>query len=241
MAYHKDDSPPEKMLSHLNEEFVIMTEKEQAVLNQIEQLGVVPVLAIESVDHAIPLADALLEGGLPVAEITFRTTAAAEVIAKMTEERPELLVGAGTVLSTENLQKAIDCGAKFAVAPGFNPTVVQAARDADLPFMPGIATPTDIEAAVSLGCRALKFFPAGALGGVPMLKSIAAPYLHLGLRFMPTGGVSTDNLASYLEYAPIVAAGGTWIAKPDDLAAGRWDEIRTRCQKAREIATSVRG
>lgn len=218
-----------------------MTKNEQAVLTQIEQLGVVPVLAIDSVDSTLPLADALLEGGLPVAEITFRTEAAAEVIAKITEARPEMFVGAGTVLSTENLQRAIDCGAKFAVAPGFNPAVVQAARNADFPFMPGIATPTDIEAAISLGCRALKFFPAGALGGVPMLKSIAAPYLHLGLRFMPTGGVSTENLAEYLAYAPIVAAGGTWIAKPEDLKAGRWNEIRDRCKQAREIVATVRG
>lgn len=218
-----------------------MTEKEQVILNQIETLGVVPVLAIESVEAALPLADALLEGGLPVAEVTFRTAAAADVIARMTDARPELFVGAGTVLTEENLHKAIDCGAKFAVAPGLNPAVVQAARAVDFPFMPGIATPTDIETAVALGCRVLKFFPAGALGGVAMLKSIAAPYLHLGLRFMPTGGVSTENLASYLEYAPIVAAGGTWIAKPDDLTAGRWDEIRDRCKKACEIVASVRG
>lgn len=218
-----------------------MTEKEQTVLNQIEKLGVVPVLAVDSVEAALPLADALLEGGLPVAEITFRTAAAAEVIAKITQERPEVFVGAGTVLTEEHLQKAIDCGARFAVAPGCNPTVVQAARAADFPFMPGVATPSDIEAAVALGCRALKFFPAGALGGVPMLKSIAAPYLHLGLRFMPTGGINTENLASYLEYAPIVAAGGTWIAKPDDLAAGRWNEIRDRCKKACEIVAGVRG
>ena len=218
-----------------------MIEKEQVILNQIEALGVVPVLAIESVEAVLPLADALLEGGLPVAEVTFRTEAAADVIARMTEARPELFVGAGTVLTVENLKRAIDCGAKFGVAPGLNPAVVQAARAVDFPFMPGVATPSDIEGAVALGCRALKFFPAGALGGVSMLKSIAAPYLHLGLRFMPTGGVSTENLASYLEYPPIVAAGGTWIAKPDDLAAGRWDEIRDRCKRACEIVAQVRG
>jgi 2-dehydro-3-deoxyphosphogluconate aldolase / (4S)-4-hydroxy-2-oxoglutarate aldolase len=216
-----------------------MTEKEQAILDQIGKLGVVPVLAVDSVEAALPLADALLEGGLPIAEITFRTEAAAEVIAKITDQRPELFVGAGTVLNETNLQRAIDCGARFAVAPGLNPAVVSAARATDFPFMPGVATPTDIETAVALGCRALKFFPAGALGGVSMLKSIAAPYLHLGLRFMPTGGVNIENLTSYLEYAPIIAAGGTWIAKPDDLAAGRWNEIRDRCKKACEIVATI--
>lgn len=197
-------------------------------------------IAIESVEAALPLADALLEGGLPVAEITFRTAAAAAVIEQMARHRPELLVGAGTVLSEENVKAAQAAGARFAVAPGLNPAVVQHAARAGLPFAPGVCTPSEIEQALELGCRIVKFFPAEPSGGVEMVKALAAPYSHLGLRFMPTGGVNTGNLATYLAVKAVAAVGGTWIAKPEDLAAGRWHIIRDRCREAVEIVGRAR-
>jgi 2-dehydro-3-deoxyphosphogluconate aldolase/(4S)-4-hydroxy-2-oxoglutarate aldolase len=212
----------------------------QSVLEKISQFGVVPVIAIDSVDEAIPLADALIEGGLPVAEITFRTAAAAEVIEAMATKRPELLVGAGTVLSEENLKAALDCGAKFGVAPGLNPDVVSLAADAGWPFVPGVATPSDVECGLSMGCRVLKFFPAGALGGVSMLKALSGPYKHTGVRFVPTGGVNAENLESYLSLPVVAAAGGTWIAKQDDLAAGAWQTITDRCRRVAEIVARAR-
>ncbi len=212
-----------------------------SVFEKITQLGVVPVIAIESVEHAIPLADALLEGGLPIAEVTFRTAAAAEVIQKMTSERPELLVGAGTVLTVANLEAAIKCGAQFGVAPGLNPEIVSLAGDADWPFVPGIATPSDIECGLSLDCQVLKLFPAGALGGLDMLKALSGPYKHTGVRFMPTGGVSPDNLDSYLSQGVVAAAGGTWIAKQADFDAGHWSKISERCKAARDMVERARG
>jgi 2-dehydro-3-deoxyphosphogluconate aldolase/(4S)-4-hydroxy-2-oxoglutarate aldolase len=211
-----------------------------SVLEKVTLCGVVPVVAIDTIEAAIPLADALLAGGLPVVEVTFRTAAAADVIRQMTQARPQLLVGAGTVLTPENLEAAKAAGAAFAVAPGFNPHIVQLARQLNLPFVPGIATPTDIEAALSLGCRLLKFFPAEALGGLPMLEALSAPYQHVGIRFMPTGGVNPDNLEGYLRLKTVAAVGGTWLAKKDDLAAGRWTEIRTRCQAAVDMVNRVR-
>ncbi len=213
----------------------------QPVFETLSEYGVVPVIAIESVEAALPLADALIEGGLPVAEITFRTAAAADVIRTLTRERPQLLVGAGTVLSTENVDAAQACGAQFAVAPGLNPAIVSCAQEVGLPFAPGVATPSDIEKALSLGCRVLKFFPSEALGGTAMLKALSAPYKHLGVRFMPTGGVNTGNLESYLAEDFVAAVGGTWIAKKDDIAQGNWDAIRDRCKEALTLAGQARG
>jgi 2-dehydro-3-deoxyphosphogluconate aldolase / (4S)-4-hydroxy-2-oxoglutarate aldolase len=202
------------------------------VLETIGRYGVLPVIAIDAVEAALPLADALLEGGLPLVEITFRTAAAGEVIATLCHRRPELLVGAGTVVTAENLQMAVDCGARFGVAPGLNPQIVEQAQRAGLPFVPGICTPSEIEAALAAGCRTLKFFPAEASGGVAMLQALAAPYQHLGVRFIPTGGVGPGNLAAYLAVKSVAAVGGTWLAKPEDLAAGRWSEIRERVRDA---------
>jgi 2-dehydro-3-deoxyphosphogluconate aldolase/(4S)-4-hydroxy-2-oxoglutarate aldolase len=208
---------------------------------KLEAAGVVPVLAIESVESASALGAALLEGGLPVAEVTFRTGAAAAVIASLRRQYPELLVGAGTVLTTEQVQRAFDAGASFAVAPGTNPRVVEEAQRVGLPFAPGVMTPSDIEAALGLGVTVLKFFPAGAAGGVNMLKSLAAPYAHTGIRFIPTGGVTAENLRSYLEVKAVLAAGGTWIATREDVASAAWDTVRERCRAAREIVRSLRG
>jgi len=206
----------------------------------IQQLGIVPVIAIEDPKAALPLADALLAGGLPIAEITFRTAAAAQVIAILARERPQLLVGAGTVLTGENLQAAKAAGAHFAFAPGFNPKTVSQARDLGMPFVPGVATPSEIEQALSQGCGTLKFFPAEGSGGVSMLNAFAAPYQHTGVRFVPTGGVSPDNLEAYLACKIVAAVGGTWIAKKKDLAAANWLEIRRRCEAGVATVRRVR-
>ncbi|MGD0897845.1 MAG: bifunctional 4-hydroxy-2-oxoglutarate aldolase/2-dehydro-3-deoxy-phosphogluconate aldolase, partial [Thermoguttaceae bacterium] len=178
-----------------------------STFQKLAAFGVIPVLAIESAEAALPLADALLAGGLPVAEITFRTTAAAQVIDILSARRPELLVGAGTVLSEANLDAAVACGARFGVAPGLNPRIVGRAQESGLPFMPGVSTATEIEQALALGCRTVKFFPAELAGGIEMIKALSAPYAHTGVRFVPTGGVHADNLASYLGVPTVAAVG----------------------------------
>lgn len=207
---------------------------------QIARLGIIPVVAMDNPDHALPLADALLEGGLPIVEITFRTAAAADAIRRMVRERPNIMVGAGTVLTLANLEAALDAGAQFGVAPGLNPNIVKRANEMGLPFVPGVATPTEIEHALALGCTTLKFFPAELLGGVKMIEALSAPYGHTGLKFMPTGGVGPANLEVYLACKAVAAVGGTWIAKKEDLAAGKWDEIRKRCEAALEIRAKAR-
>jgi 2-dehydro-3-deoxyphosphogluconate aldolase/(4S)-4-hydroxy-2-oxoglutarate aldolase len=214
--------------------------KAESILERVAHYGVVPVITIDNIQAALPLANALLQGGLPVIEITFRTAAAAEVIRKLAHECPSLVVGAGTVLTQANLQAAKDSGAAFAVAPGLNPEIVKQARALGLPFVPGVATPTDIEAGLTLGCKLLKFFPAEALGGAPMIEALSAPYQHTGLRFMPTGGVNPGNLETYLKLQTVAAAGGTWIAKKEDLARGNWDDIRNRCRTALETVAKAR-
>jgi len=212
----------------------------EEIFSRVAQLGIVPVIAIEKVEAAIPLADALIEGGLPVVEITFRTAAAAEVIRKMAKERPQLIVGAGTVLTAANVDAAKSSGAVFAVAPGLNPQTVKYAQSVGLPFVPGVATPSDIEAGLAIGCKLLKFFPAESNGGVGMIEALSAPYKHAGVRFMPTGGVNPSNLESYLKIGTVAAVGGTWIAKPEDLANGNWQEIRNRCKAALEVVAKAR-
>jgi 2-dehydro-3-deoxyphosphogluconate aldolase/(4S)-4-hydroxy-2-oxoglutarate aldolase len=215
--------------------------KHDPVFTEIARWGVVPVIAIDSVEAALPLADALLEGGLGVVEITFRTAVAAEVIACMVQARPELLVGAGTVLTEANVRAAKAAGAQFAVAPGLNPITICAAQEAGLPFAPGVCTPSEIELALSLDCGVAKYFPSEPWGGVEMLRAIAAPYAHTGVRFMPTGGINAANLESYLYFKAVAAVGGTWIARPEDLSAGKWQVIRDRCRAAMEIVRKVRG
>src|ERR1039458_3599913 len=206
---------------------------------RIETFRVVPVIAIEDAEAAIPLADALAEGGLPVVEITFRTAAAAVAIEKIAHQRTEILVGAGTVISEQNLRSAMDCGAAFGVSPGFNPKIFALASKRKFPFIPGIMTPSDVESALTAGAMLLKFFPAGAAGGVQMLKSISAPYVHTGVRFMPTGGVNENNLRDYLGLSIVLAVGGTWIATREDIASKRWDVIRDNCLKAFKIVSEL--
>ncbi len=209
-------------------------------LSTIRHYGVVPVVTVERLETALPLADALVDGGLPIAEITFRTPAAADVVRRLTEERPELLVGAGTVMTIENLQAAKVSGARFGVAPGLNPEVVAAAARANLPFIPGVATASEIERGLALGCRLLKLFPAALLGGPAMVNVLSGPFAHTGVKFMPSGGVTAETLADYLSFPAVVAVGGTWIAPKEIIAAGDWQEIRCRAGAAREIVARAR-
>jgi len=207
----------------------------------LKKYAVVPVIAIDSVEAALPLADALAEGGLPVAEITFRTAAAGEVIAKINKERPNVILGAGTILSLENLRQAKQAGARFGVSPGLNPEIVAEANRLELPFIPGVLTPSEIEKALSLGAKIQKFFPSEASGGLAMVKALAGPYGHTGVKFVPTGGVSPSNLEEYLGSDAVICVGGTWIATKEAIAGKKWDVIRDNCRKAMEIVKKVRG
>ena len=214
---------------------------QQELFEALKRYRIIPVIAIDDVQSALPLADALMEGGLPVAEITFRTAAAGEVIDTLKKERPDLILGAGTILSIENLRLAKECGAQFGVAPGLNPEIVKEARTLGLPFIPGIATPSDIETALDLGLKVLKFFPAGAMGGDAMVKALSGPYAHMGVEFMPTGGVNLKNLETYLSLPTVAMVGGTWIAKKDVIAAKKWDEIRENCRQVRDLVARIGG
>lgn len=207
---------------------------------KLNDAGIVPVIAIDDASAALALADALIEGGLPLAEITFRTAAAADVIRILADERPEMLVGAGTVLTLENLQLAKRSGAAFAVAPGLNPRIVARAQEIDLPMIPGVVTPSEIEQGLELGCRCLKFFPAEASGGVKMVQALAAPYKHMGVRFMPTGGINPGNLPDYLKCDVVLTVGGTWLATKDDITQGCWVDVRDRCRTAVEMVKAAR-
>ena len=177
---------------------------------------VIPVVVIKNLQDTEPTLKALRDGGINTAEITFRTAAAESVIREVSKRFPEMYVGAGTVLNITDLHRAFDSGAKFAVAPGFNPKVVAEAVKCNLDFFPAVCTPSEVEQAMEFGCRMLKFFPAEACGGIPMLKSIIAPYKHLGVKFMPTGGVKPVNVESYLQIPEVAAVGGTWLNKCDD-------------------------
>jgi len=203
-------------------------------------LGVVPVIAIEKADDALALADALLEGGLPIAEITFRTEAAAEVIAVMAERRPELNVGAGTILTPQALDAAVKAGARFGLAPGFDAEIVEAAQARGFGFAPGVMIPSDLTGAARRGVRLAKFFPAGPAGGPAMLDAISAPFAHLGIRFIPTGGISEDTMADWLKLKSVAAVGGTWIARKDDIGEGRWKEIADKARRAVAKAREIR-
>jgi len=198
------------------------------VLEKIGELGIVPVVKIEKAEDALPLGRALIDGGLPIAEITFRTSAAEESIKTLTGELPNLLVGAGTVLTVEQAKRAIAAGAKFIVSPGFNPKVVDYCIENDIPVTPGINNPTQIEMALERGIEVVKFFPAEASGGLAMLKSMAAPYT--GIKFIPTGGIDQDNLCFYLSNKRVLACGGSWMVKTNLISSGNFDVI-TRLTK----------
>ena len=193
------------------------------MIKELYSIGLIPVIKIENADDAVPLAKALIDGGLPAAEITFRTACAAEAIKRITEAYPDMLVGAGTVLTTEQVDAAIAAGSKFIVSPGLNPKVVSYCLSKGVPMLPGCANPSDVEAALELGLTTVKFFPAEAVGGLKMLKAMAAPYGQL--TFMPTGGINADNLLEYLKFNKIVACGGSFMVKDELVKEKKWDEI----------------
>jgi 2-dehydro-3-deoxyphosphogluconate aldolase/(4S)-4-hydroxy-2-oxoglutarate aldolase len=211
------------------------------VYARMEAVGAVPVVVLGEAASALPLAGALAAGGVEAVEITFRTAAAAEAIRTLAAERPEMLIGAGTVLGVEDLRRAADCGAQFAVAPGLSEEVVEEAARIGLPFAPGVMTPSDVQRALGLGLAVLKFFPAEAAGGVRLLKSIAAPFAHTGVRFIPTGGVSQENMADYLMMDCVLAVGGSWLAGRDVIAAGAWDAVTASARAARQAVAALRG
>lgn len=206
----------------------------QTFAARLAELRVVPVVTIDDAADAAGLAVALAAGGLPIAEITFRTDAAAEAIAVMKAAQPEVLIGAGTVLDAVTVDRALDAGAEFIVAPGFNPTVVAYALSRGVAVVPGVVTPSEIEAAMSLGLRVLKFFPAEASGGPGYLSAVRATYPNV--RFMPTGGVNLGNVASYLALPNVIAAGGTWIATADAIRQHQWDEITRLAAEAVKVS-----
>lgn len=195
----------------------------ESIFQKITDLGIVPVVKIMNADDAVNLGKALVKGGLPIAEITFRTDAAEEAIKRLHSELPEVLLGAGTVLTVDQVKKAVDAGAEFIVAPGFNPDVVDYCISNNIPVVPGVNSPTQIEMALKRKLTVLKFFPAEASGGLSMLKSMAAPYGDL--KFIPTGGVNTGNINTYLQSDRVLACGGTWMVKPELISNGRFDEI----------------
>jgi 2-dehydro-3-deoxyphosphogluconate aldolase/(4S)-4-hydroxy-2-oxoglutarate aldolase len=209
-----------------------------AKLKLIQAGRIVPVVVIEDAAVALDLADALLDAGLPVIEITFRTAAAAKAIAALASSRPDMLVGAGTLLTADNIKQAVDAGAKFGVAPGLNERTVSAARQAGLDFAPGVATPSEVECALSLGCKVLKFFPAEQAGGASMLKALEGPYGHTGVQFLPTGGINAANMKGYLALKCVAAIGGSWFVDKQLIAAHDWNAINQLTRAALAAARS---
>lgn len=200
---------------------------------------VVPVIVLDDANDAIPLAEALLAGGINIIEITFRTAAAAESISRIAKSLPEMNVGAGTVVTPDNAQRAYDSGSQFALAPGFDADTVSFFQQKDVPFIPGIMTPTDLQAAYKAGCTFMKFFPAEAAGGISMLKNITAPYQNLGIKFCPTGGLNLENMTDYLALDQVFAIGGSWIATRKQIADKDWSTISQQAAEAMVKAQSV--
>ena len=209
------------------------------MIKRIEGFGVVPVVVLNDAKDAAPLAKALCEGGLPCAEVTFRTEAAEESIRIMTEQFPEMLIGAGTVLTIDQVDRAVGAGAKFIVSPGFDPEIVDYCISKDIVVLPGCVTPSEVIQAVKRGLEVIKFFPAEQYGGVATLKALSAAFPKA--KFMPTGGVSAKNLAEYLGFKKIVACGGSWMVKGDLVAAGEFDKIKEMTAEAVALVKNIRG
>lgn len=203
------------------------------LLRRLEAARIIPVIALPSAEDALPLAKALAEGGLPCAEITFRTEAGREGIRRIASEHPDFLLGAGTVTTPEEVDAAKEAGAQFAVAPGCNPCVIERAFEVKLPFLPGVMTPSDIERALGHSCTLLKFFPAEAAGGLAMLKALHAPYKHRGVRFIPTGGITAQNCRAYLDHESVLAVGGSWLAAT--LREKNWERISAETREAQTL------
>lgn len=210
-------------------------------LERLRQLRLAPVIVIDDAAGAAPLAEALVAGGLPCAEVTFRTYAAAEAIRRMVDAQPDMLVGAGTVLTIQQAAQAREAGARFIVSPGLNPVVVDYCLEQEIPVFPGVCTPTEVEAGLQRGLKVLKFFPAEPAGGLAYLKAISAPYS--GIEFIPTGGINAEKLPGYLSFRSVVACGGSWMAPADWIRAGRFDQIREETARAVQVIeqTTARG
>jgi 2-dehydro-3-deoxyphosphogluconate aldolase/(4S)-4-hydroxy-2-oxoglutarate aldolase len=213
---------------------------EESLVSRLEASGVLAVLILESVEAAVPVARALLAGGVDCVELTLRTPVAMEALRRIRAEVPEILVGAGTILTVEQVREAKAAGAAFGVAPGMNPRVVSAAREAGLSFAPGVCTPTDIELALEQGCRVMKFFPAELSGGLAYLRAIGAPFAHLGVRFIPLGGLGATNAESYLREESVLALGGSWLATKGAIEEERWEDVSEQARLARELVKRVR-
>jgi 2-dehydro-3-deoxyphosphogluconate aldolase/(4S)-4-hydroxy-2-oxoglutarate aldolase len=208
------------------------------IVERVQKLGIVPVVSIPKLEQALPMAESLIEGGLPCAEITFRTAAAAESIAQIRARFPEIFLGAGTVLTTEQADTAINAGAQFIVSPGTNPIVVEHCLSKGVTIFPGVCTPTEVEAALAKGADVLKFFPAEPMGGVKFLQAICAPYRQV--RFIPTGGIDTKNLGQYLALQQVVACGGSWMVKAELMNEGNFDRIKQLAKEAVELVKELR-
>lgn len=208
----------------------------QAIIEKIDNAGIIAVLIIDELKHAVPLAEALLEGGVDTIELTLRTPVAIEAALAIKKEVQDITLGFGTVITTDQVKAVVDVGADFAVSPGCNPKIIQEAMKLGLPFAPGIMTPSDIEIAIENGCRILKYFPAETSGGMPHLESMVAPYQYLGLKFIPLGGCNMDNAETYLKSPLITAIGGSWVAKRDLIQNEDWESIT---KNALEITTLI--
>ena len=206
--------------------------KSYNIFERIKKEQVVSTVVIDDVENALPLAETMLRAGLGCIELTLRTDCAVEAIRRINNEFPEMLVGAGTVLTSEQVMQVKDAGAAFAVSPGLNPKVVEQAKKDGLPFSPGVCTPSEVELALSMGCKNLKFFPSEPLGGIKYLKCMAAPYLHLGIGFLPLGGIDAKNFIDYLKSDCVIAVGGSWLAPRSDIANRDWNLINNLCSDA---------
>ena len=208
------------------------------IAGRIKDIGIVPVIAISDVEKAVPLAKALIEGGIPCAEITFRTAEGEECIRRIAAEIPEILVGAGTILSIEQAMRARKAGAEFVVSPGFNPSVVNYCIENEIPIIPGCSTPTDMEAAMEFGLDTVKFFPAEQAGGLAYIKACAAPYPMLN--FMPTGGINAKNIGTYVAFDKVIACGGSWMVSKELIGSGSFEEITRLCKEAVKLVQEAR-
>lgn len=217
-----------------------MTQFSDELLTRLERTGVIAVLIIDHVEQAVPVAQALLAGGVDAMELTLRTPVALDALRQIRREVPEMLAGIGTILSVSQVDEVVAADAAFGVAPGTRVEVIRAAQAHELPFAPGVVTPSDIETALSLGCRLLKFFPAEPSGGVEYLRSVAAPFAHLGVRYVPLGGVSLDNLGQYLQVPAVLAVGGSWLAPRELIQQGRWGDVEQRAREACAAVAQVR-
>ncbi len=208
--------------------------------DRLRQAGIVAVLVVDEAEDAVPLAKTLVDSGVDIMELTLRTASALEALRLVRKDEPRMMCGIGTILTPEQVKQVAEAGAEFGVAPGMSRRVVEQALVSRLPFAPGVATPSDIEAALEYGCRILKYFPAESCGGLPYLKSMAAPYGHLGLRYMPLGGIHAGNMAAYLADPTIIALGGSWIAPRDVIRQKDWKTIAKNAREARQIVERIR-